>query len=128
MDRGRRLPLLQFAWGFAPRSLTLPPFLPYVSLYPLPDDRPICAGWIGAATAAGVESFEISPALGLLLSVKDSSELDNVKRAAILTNKVRPRHGRCFPHRFRSRGKFVSSLTTTRTEEYPRLLIRPYGG
>ncbi|CAM9902691.1 unnamed protein product [Ascophyllum nodosum] len=59
-------------------------------------DGPICAGWIGAATAAGVESFEISPALGLLLSVKDSSELDNVKRAAILTNKVL-KHG--FIHR-----------------------------
>lgn len=31
---------------------------------------------------------ETAPALGLLLSVKDGSEVDSIKRAAILTNKV----------------------------------------
>lgn len=48
----------------------------------------ICSGWLTAAKGAGVDSVEVAPALGLLLSVKDSVELDNIKRAAILTNKV----------------------------------------
>lgn len=51
--------------------------------------RPMCSGWLGAAKAAGVEKVDVTPAMGLLLSVKDSIELDNIKRAAILTNKVR---------------------------------------
>lgn len=50
--------------------------------------RPICSGWLAAAKTAGVETVETAPALGLLLSVKDSNEVDNIKRAAILTNKV----------------------------------------
>lgn len=35
-----------------------------------------------------MESVEIAPAMGFLLSVKDITELENVKKAAILTNKV----------------------------------------
>lgn len=56
-----------------------------ISLY----DRPICSGWIAAAKAEGVEIVETAPALGLLLSVKDTNEIDNIKRASILTNKVK---------------------------------------
>lgn len=52
--------------------------------------RPMCSGWIAAAQAAGIESVEVSSALGLLLSVKDATEVEMVKRAAILTNKVCP--------------------------------------
>ncbi|CAM9230410.1 unnamed protein product [Ectocarpus sp. 4 AP-2014] len=51
-------------------------------------EGPMCSGWIAAAQAAGIESVEVSSALGLLLSVKDATEVEMVKRAAILTNKV----------------------------------------
>ena len=36
-----------------------------------------------------MEVVETAPALGLLLSVKDSQEVELIRRAAILTNKVR---------------------------------------
>lgn len=50
--------------------------------------RPICSGWMAASKAAGVETTDVSSALGLLLSVKDDAEVEMVKRASILTNKV----------------------------------------
>ncbi|CAN0504866.1 unnamed protein product [Scytosiphon promiscuus] len=43
---------------------------------------------MAAAKAAGIETAEVSSALGLLLSVKDEQEVELVKRASILTNKV----------------------------------------
>ena len=64
------------------------PAYPSVSQFPFFGERPICSGWIAAAKAGGVESVEIAPAMGFLLSVKDINELENVKKAAILTNKV----------------------------------------
>ncbi|CAM9636027.1 unnamed protein product [Scytosiphon promiscuus] len=51
-------------------------------------EGPICSGWMAAAKAAGIETAEVSSALGLLLSVKDEQEVELVKRASILTNKV----------------------------------------
>ncbi|CAN0523184.1 unnamed protein product, partial [Laminaria digitata] len=50
--------------------------------------RSICSGWLAAAKAGGVEVVETAPALGLLLSVKDPQEVELIRRAAILTNKV----------------------------------------
>ncbi|CAM9140596.1 unnamed protein product, partial [Discosporangium mesarthrocarpum] len=52
---------------------------------------PMASGWLEAVKAAGVESVDISPGLGLILAVKDPVEQENVKRAAILTNKVMKR-------------------------------------
>lgn len=48
----------------------------------------MCSGWMGAAKAAGIETVGVGSPLGLLLSVKDGVEVDMIKRAAILTNKV----------------------------------------
>ena len=50
--------------------------------------RPMCTGWLAAAKEAGIETVDIGAPLGLLLSVKDPVEVDMVKRAAILSNKV----------------------------------------
>lgn len=49
----------------------------------------MCTGWQAAAKEAGIETVDIGAPLGLLLSVKDPVEVDMVKRAAILSNKVR---------------------------------------
>lgn len=48
----------------------------------------MCTGWLAAAKEAGIETVDIGAPLGLLLSVKDPVEVDMVKRAAILSNKV----------------------------------------
>ena len=48
--------------------------------------------WMDVLKTEGVETTEISKGLGLFLSVKDKSELDTCKRAAVLTNKVM-KHG-----------------------------------
>eukprot|EP00752_Nemacystus_decipiens_P016325 g14600.t1 len=55
-------------------------------------EGPMCTGWLAAAKEAGIETVDVSAALGLLLSVKDPVEVDMVKRAAILSNKVM-KHG-----------------------------------
>lgn len=49
----------------------------------------MCTGWLAAAKGAGIETVDIGAPLGLLLSVKDPVEVDMVKRAAILSNKVK---------------------------------------
>lgn len=52
-------------------------------------NRPMCTGWLAAAKDAGIETVDIGAPVGLLLSVKDAVEVDMVKRAAILSNKVK---------------------------------------
>ena len=48
--------------------------------------------WIDVLREESVTTTEISKGLGLFLSIKDTSELDTCKRAAVLTNKVM-KHG-----------------------------------
>lgn len=44
--------------------------------------------WTSALNDGGIESFECAAALGKMLSVKDDSEIELCKRAAVLSNKV----------------------------------------
>jgi nucleosome binding factor SPN SPT16 subunit len=44
--------------------------------------------WLAAVEKEGLEKIDISPSVGLYLSVKDDSETDFMKRASVLTNKV----------------------------------------
>lgn len=48
--------------------------------------------WVEAAAAGGLESIECALAIGKLLSVKDETEVELCKRAAVLSNKVM-KHG-----------------------------------
>lgn len=53
----------------------------------------MCSAWLAASKAAGIETVAMEAPLGLLLSVKDDVELDMIKRASILTNKVQDGDG-----------------------------------
>lgn len=55
-------------------------------------EGPFVGTWLGMVTDSQLDKIDVAPALGLFFSVKDDSEIEMCKRAAILTNKVM-KHG-----------------------------------